>query len=138
DVGKGYVAVAVGDRSCASNGGNVHVAVVVVQSQVAAYVANLRAAERSSDIRGARVVKSDRAVAAGDDGGTLHLAHRDATETIAQIQRALYIGCLYRAVVVVDEGVAETASQLDAAEGIVHTRGAKIADRDRTVAIVDI
>ena len=138
DVRKDYVAEAVGNRGRASNGGDVHVAVVVVQGQVAANVANLRAAERGSDVRGACIVESDRAVAAGDGGRALHLADRDAPETIAQVQRAFDIGCLHRAVVVVDEGVTGTTSQFDAAEGIVHTRGAKIADRDRTVAIVDI
>src|SRR3984893_15730553 len=64
DLGEGDVAEAVGDLRGPADRGNLHVAVVVVQGQVAADVADLGAAERGGYDRRGRIGQRYRAIAA--------------------------------------------------------------------------
>jgi len=62
----------------------------------------------------------------------------DVAEAIADFQRALHVGGLHGAVVVVDEDVSSGAGELDACEGIIQASRAGIAHGERAVAILDV
>src|SRR4029077_10562180 len=71
-------------------------------------------------------------------GGALHAADSDAAEAIADFERALDFGGLYRAVVVVDEGVTRSPAQIHRAERIVQPRRAGVSHDQRAVIVFNL
>src|SRR5205823_11767658 len=80
----------------------------------------------------------DGAITAGNVGGALNVAHGDATEAVADVERALHVGNLHRPIVVIDGGIASGGTELDAAKGVVEARRPGVPNDQGTVAIVEL
>src|SRR5262249_45357918 len=137
-VGEGDVGKAVGDISGATDGRNLHIAIIVAEQQVAANVSHVDATERCGHGGGCGVGERHVAVAADDVCGTLNVASGDAAETIAEVQGAFNVRRLYGAVVVIYGDIPGSAGQLDAAEGVIEASGTQIVSGERAVAVLDV
>ena len=127
DVRESDVAKTVGDVCGSANRRDFHVPVAVVNHQVALHVARIHASKRSRDVPGSRVGKRDRSVAPRDGCSALDIFRGDAPEAVAHFKRSFYVGHQHATVRVRYRHVSSSASQLNAPERIVYTRGPYIA-----------